>query len=104
MLDVPCSGLGVIRRNPDAKWKLTPEFIENLRTVQYTILTQYSSMLKKGGKMVFATCSLLPSESEDHVRRFLAEQGEQWELLEERRTSPAEDGYDGFYMACLKRK
>jgi 16S rRNA (cytosine967-C5)-methyltransferase len=104
LLDVPCSGLGVIRRNPDAKWKLTPEFIENLRTIQYTILTQYSSMLKKGGKMVFATCSLLPSESEDHVRRFLAEQGEQWELLEERRTSPAEDGYDGFYMACLQRK
>ncbi|MGX7689470.1 RsmB/NOP family class I SAM-dependent RNA methyltransferase [Flectobacillus sp. BAB-3569] len=104
LLDVPCSGLGVIRRNPDAKWKLTPEFIENLRTIQYNILTQYSSMLKKGGKMVFATCSLLPSESEDHVRRFLAEQGEQWELLEERRTSPAEDGYDGFYMACLQRK
>lgn len=103
LLDVPCSGLGVLRRNPDAKWKLTPEFIENLHTVQYNILTQYATMLKKGGKMVFATCSLLPSESEAHVQRFLSEQGEHWQLLAERRTSPAEDGYDGFYMACLQR-
>ncbi len=103
LLDVPCSGLGVLRRNPDAKWKLTPEFIENLHTVQYNILTQYATMLKKGGKMVFATCSLLPSESEAHVQRFLREQGEHWQLLAERRTSPAEDGYDGFYMACLQR-
>ncbi|WP_044172001.1 RsmB/NOP family class I SAM-dependent RNA methyltransferase [Flectobacillus major] len=104
LLDVPCSGLGVLRRNPDAKWKLTPEFIDGLRTIQYNILSQYSTMLKKGGKMVFATCSLLPSESEAHVKRFLEEQGDKWELLEERRTSPADEGYDGFYMACLLKK
>ena len=104
LLDVPCSGLGVIRRNPDSKWKLTPEFIENLRKIQWDILTQYSSMLKKGGKMVFATCSLLPSESEAHVQRLLAEQPDKWELLKEQRTSPATDGYDGFYMACLLKK
>ena len=104
LLDVPCSGLGVIRRNPDAKWKLTPAFIDNLRRIQWKILSEYSSMLKKGGKMVFATCSLLPSESEAHIQRLLAEQSDNWELLSERRTSPATDGYDGFYMACLLKK
>jgi 16S rRNA (cytosine967-C5)-methyltransferase len=104
LLDVPCSGLGVIRRNPDAKWKLTPAFIDNLRRVQWKILSEYSAMLKKGGKMVFATCSLLPSESEFHIQRLLTEQPENWELLSERRTSPATDGYDGFYMACLLKK
>ena len=104
LLDVPCSGLGVIRRNPDAKWKLTPAFIDNLRRIQWKILSEYSTMLKKGGKMVFATCSLLPSESEFHIQRLLIEQPESWELLSERRTSPATDGYDGFYMACLLKK
>ncbi len=104
MLDVPCSGLGELRRNPDAKWKITPEFIDNLRLVQWDILSRYSAMLKKGGKMVFATCSILPSESENHVQRLLAEQPDKWELLKEHRTSPAEDGYDGFYMACLLKK
>ena len=104
LLDVPCSGLGVIRRNPDAKWKLTPAFIANLRRIQWKILSEYSTMLKKGGKMVFATCSLLPSESEFHIQRLLIEQPESWELLSERRTSPATDGYDGFYMACLLKK
>jgi 16S rRNA (cytosine967-C5)-methyltransferase len=104
LLDVPCSGLGVIRRNPDAKWKLTPAFIDNLRRIQWKILSEYSMMLKKGGKMVFATCSLLPSESEAHIQRLLTEQPDNWELLSERRTSPATDGYDGFYMACLLKK
>jgi 16S rRNA (cytosine967-C5)-methyltransferase len=104
LLDVPCSGLGVIRRNPDSKWKLTPEFIENLRKIQWDILSNYSMMLKKGGKMVFATCSLLPSESEAHIQKLLAEQPDKWELLKEQRTSPATDGYDGFYMACLLKK
>ena len=104
LLDVPCSGLGVIRRNPDAKWKLTPAFIDNLRRIQWKILSEYSAMLKKGGKMVFATCSLLPSESEAHIQRLLTEQPDNWELLSERRTSPATDGYDGFYMACLLKK
>ena len=54
--------------------------------------------------MVFATCSLLPSESEAHIQRLLIEQPNSWELLSERRTSSATDGFDGFYMACLLKK
>ena len=61
-------------------------------------------MLKKGGKMVFATCSLLPSESETHIQRLLAEQPDTWQLLAEKRTSTAEEGLDGFYMACLLKR
>ncbi|MCP1385768.1 RsmB/NOP family class I SAM-dependent RNA methyltransferase [Runella salmonicolor] len=103
LLDVPCSGLGVLRRNPDSKWKMKPDFLTQIRQTQYEILTSYSQMVKPGGKLVYATCSILPSESEEQVKRFLAEQGAKWQLLEEARTSPARDGFDGFYMACLTK-
>jgi 16S rRNA (cytosine967-C5)-methyltransferase len=104
LLDVPCSGLGVLRRNPDTKWKLKPEFLENIRQVQWKILSSYSDMVKKGGKMVYATCSILPSESENQIKRFLKGRGKQWKLVSEHRTSVSKDGFDGFYMALLERK
>ena len=103
LLDVPCSGLGVLRRNPDSKWKMKPEFLTQIRQTQYEILTNYAQMVKPGGKLVYATCSILPSESEWQVKRFLEQQGEKWQLLEEARTSPAREGFDGFYMACLEK-
>lgn len=103
LLDVPCSGLGVLRRNPDAKWKMNVPFIENIKKTQREILGNYSQMLKKGGKMVYATCSILPSESEEQVRWFLETQQGNFELLEEKRISPTQSGFDGFYMACLRR-
>ncbi|WP_337043041.1 RsmB/NOP family class I SAM-dependent RNA methyltransferase [Emticicia sp. 17c] len=103
LLDVPCSGLGVLRRNPDAKWKLKPEFLETIRKTQSEIITNYSKMLKHGGKMVYATCSILPSESETQVQAFLA-QNPEYTLLKELRTSPAQDGFDGFYMALIERR
>lgn len=105
LLDVPCSGLGVLRRNPDSKWKLTPEFIENLRVVQQDILQSYSPIVKTGGKMVYATCSILPSENQEQVEKFLAsEAGRDFKLLKERRILPQTEGFDGFYMALLERK
>jgi 16S rRNA (cytosine967-C5)-methyltransferase len=103
LLDVPCSGLGVLRRNPDTKWKLQPAFLNTIRNTQWHILSTYSKMVKRGGKMVYATCSLLPSESEDQVTRFVMEFGDKWRLMNERRTSVADEGYDGFYMALLER-
>ncbi len=103
LLDVPCSGLGVLKRNPDAKWKMQWNFVEHIKKTQREILQNYTTMLKKGGKMVYATCSILPSESEEQVRWFLSEQSE-YELIEERRISPAQSGFDGFYMACLRKK
>lgn len=104
LLDVPCSGLGVLRRNPDTKWKLKPQFLDSIRQVQWQILLNYSELVKKGGKMVYATCSILPSESEDQVKRFLKSGKKDWKLISEHRTSVAKDGFDGFYMALLERK
>lgn len=103
LLDVPCSGLGVIKRNPDAKWKLTPEFIERVKELQQHILVDYSTMLKKGGLMVYSTCSLLPSENEKQVETFLASRLDTFELIEQKWLKPSE-GFDGFYMALIKRK
>ncbi|MEO1258044.1 MAG: methyltransferase domain-containing protein [Bacteroidota bacterium] len=102
LLDVPCSGLGVLRRNPDAKWKLSPEFIERLKNTQADILQRYSQMLKPDGLMVYATCSILPSENEQQVGRFL-ENNKEFELMAELTISPAKYNCDGFYMARLKR-
>jgi 16S rRNA (cytosine967-C5)-methyltransferase len=103
LLDVPCSGLGVIKRNPDAKWKLTPEFMERVKELQQHILVDYSTMLKPGGLMVYSTCSVLPSENEKQVNKFLESRKEQFELVEQKWLKPSE-GYDGFYMALIKRK
>lgn len=104
LLDVPCSGMGVLRRNPDAKWKLAEEEIARLRDLQYEILTSYSPMTKKGGLMVYATCSVLPSENEKQIERFLAEHGQEWTLLKQIHTRPDREGFDGFYGAILKRQ
>ena len=102
LLDVPCSGLGVLRRNPDAKWKLSPEVISKTILLQREILTQYQIMLKSGGLMVYATCSILPEENEQQVRWFL-QQHQSWTLQEEKHLFPS-SGTDGFYMARLKKE
>ncbi|MCW5921654.1 MAG: RNA methyltransferase [Saprospiraceae bacterium] len=104
LLDVPCSGLGVLRRNPDAKWKLTTESIDNLRVAQQDILQAYSPIVKPGGRMVYATCSILPSENQEQVETFLTgEVGKNFKLLEEKRILPQDEGFDGFYMALFER-
>lgn len=103
LLDVPCSGLGVLRRNPDAKWRLDAQDLEELQKEQYQILTSYSQMTKKGGLMVYSTCSILPSENENQVAKFLKEKNGDWSLVKEIHLRPHIEGYDGFYAALLKR-
>jgi 16S rRNA (cytosine967-C5)-methyltransferase len=102
LLDVPCSGLGVLKRNADAKWKLTPEHIEKVKELQHSILTNYHKMLRPGGIMVYATCSILPSEDGGQVERFL-EEHVNFELIEQYYFLPSAYGFDGFYAAVLKR-
>ena len=102
LLDVPCSGLGVLRRNPDAKWKLTAGFLDEVKDTQRKILREYSDMVKVGGKIVYSTCSIFPSENEVQVKSFLAE-NKDFELQEEKMVYPS-DGFDGFYMARMVRK
>jgi 16S rRNA (cytosine967-C5)-methyltransferase len=105
LLDVPCSGLGVLRRNPDTKWKLSEESIEKVRQTQQEILQSYPSMVKPGGQMVYATCSILPSENQDQIAKFLAsEAGKDFTLIEDQKVLAQESGFDGFYIARLQKK
>lgn len=105
LIDAPCSGLGVLRRNPDAKWKLQPDFIETIKNTQRDILQQYSRMVKVGGQLVYATCSILPSENQEQVKAFLAsEAGKNFSLIKEKKILSHQSGFDGFYMALLERK
>lgn len=105
LLDVPCSGLGVLRRNPDTKWKLSAESIAKVQVTQQEILQSYSSMVKPGGQLVYATCSILPSENQDQVAKFLAsEAGNTFELIEDQKILAQESGFDGFYIARMQKK
>lgn len=105
LIDAPCSGLGVLRRNPDAKWKLQPDFIEKIKLTQQEILQQYSRMVKVGGQLVYATCSILPSENQEQVKTFLkSEAGKSFTLLKDKKVLSHQSGFDGFYMALLERK
>lgn len=105
LIDAPCSGLGVLKRNPDSKWKLQPEFIENIKKVQAEVLENYSKIVKPGGKMVYATCSVLPSENQEQIKKFLStENGKNFTFVKDIKVLASESGFDGFYMALLERK
>ncbi len=105
LIDAPCSGLGVLKRNPDAKWKLQPEFLDNIRATQKELLDSYSRMVKPGGQLVYATCSILPSENEMQVKAFLArEEGKNFTLINEEKIMPSKSGFDGFYISLLQKK
>ena len=94
-----------MRRNPDSKWKLQPEFLENIKKVQQEILQQYAKMVKQGGKLVYATCSVLPSENQNQIVEFLAsESGKDFKLVKDNKVLAHTSGFDGFYMAQLERK
>jgi 16S rRNA (cytosine967-C5)-methyltransferase len=100
LLDVPCSALGVMRRNPDTKWKLKPEVLDELIIKQRDILERYSIMVKTGGIMVYATCSILPSENEDQIAHFMASHPG-FEKLSEEKIMPHGSGGDGFYICKM---
>jgi 16S rRNA (cytosine967-C5)-methyltransferase len=105
LIDAPCSGLGVLRRKPDDKWKLSLEFINKLKQTQQSILQQYSRMVKPQGKMVYATCSVLPSENQKQIEEFLgSESGKRFTFVKEQKILAHTSGFDGFYMALLERK
>ena len=104
LIDAPCSGIGVLRRNPDSKWKLQPEFLDNIKKVQQDILQKYSKMVKSGGKLVYATCSVLPSENQNQITEFLAsESGKYFKLIKDNKVFAHTSGFDGFYMALLEK-
>ena len=105
LIDAPCSGLGVLKRNPDSKWKLKPEFVENIKKTQAEVLENYSKIVKPGGKLVYATCSVLPSENQEQIKYFLnSESGKNFTFVKDQKVLAHESGFDGFYMALLERK
>lgn len=104
LIDAPCTGLGVIRRNPDTKWKLQPEFLDKIVKTQSEILESYSRIVKPKGKMVYATCSILPQENGNQVQSFLnSEAGKDFKLNQEKNIFASKSGFDGFYMALLEK-
>jgi 16S rRNA (cytosine967-C5)-methyltransferase len=119
LVDAPCSGLGTLRRNPDLKWRQTPESVVELTRKQADILAGAARLVKAGGRLVYATCSLLPEENEVIVNAFLAsheqfvrlsaaevlaKQGITVDCGEDLRLLPHLHGTDGFYAAVMERK
>jgi 16S rRNA (cytosine967-C5)-methyltransferase len=118
LVDAPCSGLGTLRRNPDLKWRQTPQTVAELTVKQAGILRAAADLVKPGGRLVYATCSLLPEENEDIVAAFLRErpdyhlvpvgpilaaQRSALNMDDVLRLDPNLHGTDGFYAAVLKR-
>ena len=102
LIDAPCSGLGVLRRTADSKWADIQPRLAELKKIQADILERYSLMTKVGGKVVYSTCSILPSENQEQVKAFLDKHSDKFELEEEKTILPS-SGFDGFYMARFKR-
>ncbi len=102
LLDVPCSGTGVWRRNPEARWLMQENALENLHRQQQEILRTYSALVKKGGQMVYSTCSILPSENHKQVEAFLIE-NPSFKMEKQLQLLPSQTDGDGFYMALLTR-
>lgn len=104
LIDAPCSGMGTLRRSADLKWKLTKERLAEITALQTKIFQDYAPLAKVGGTVAYATCSIMPSENQDQVAKFLAsEVGQKFELLQDKTFYPHSDNTDGFYVAILKR-
>lgn len=119
LLDVPCSGTGTWRRNPDMRWRVYGPSLEELTKTQSEILEKLASAVKSGGRLVYATCSILPEENEKQIERFLTDHPE-YELKELKdiwpegcippcdgnymRLTPKRHNTDGFFAAVLIRK
>jgi 16S rRNA (cytosine967-C5)-methyltransferase len=124
LIDAPCSGLGTLRRNPDLKWRQSPKAVDELQAKQTAILASAARLLKPGGRLVYATCSLLAAENEEIVAAFDAEHGRDFvrldpaELLREQgveradelvqnqclRLWPHRHRTDGFFAAVWQRR
>lgn len=102
LCDVPCSGLGVIRRKPDIKYKPQSDF-EELEEIQYKILCNAVKYLTKGGRILYSTCTLRKAENENIVEKFLKE-NDDFYCETQKTLMPHEDNTDGFYYALLKQK
>lgn len=122
LVDAPCSGSGTWRRNPDLKWRMTPNDLLELKSLQRRILTSAATLVKKGGKLVYVTCSVFPDENSNQVSQFImdypefkvAHPGKLWDSLCRPlnddpnqpviQLAPHQDGTDGFFATVFERR
>jgi 16S rRNA (cytosine967-C5)-methyltransferase len=114
LIDAPCSGSGTLRRNPEVRWRLTPDRLERLTALQAHVLALGAPLVKPGGALVYAVCSLIEAEGSTRIAAFLRDNpGWQPEVLDDlpgvadgagKRLTPAHDGTDGFFVARLARR
>lgn len=100
--DLPCSGLGVLGKKTDLKYKMNPELQEELVKLQRQILDVVQAYVKHGGKLLYSTCTVHRAENEENVQWFLRRH-KQFTLVREQQRLPQKDGGDGFYLALLER-
>ncbi|MFK7850686.1 MAG: RsmB/NOP family class I SAM-dependent RNA methyltransferase [Akkermansiaceae bacterium] len=103
LIDSPCSGLGTLKRQPDLKWRLKPANLKRTRTIQAELLDTYPQMLKPGGKLLYATCSILPSENQDQIAALLEKRPGKFRLVSQTSLLPSETGHDGFHASLLEK-
>jgi len=103
LIDAPCSGLGTLGRKPEIRWRVQEMELQEHGKLQAKILQEWSPLLKPGGRLVYAVCSLEPEEGEGVIRGLLAKSPD-LELLESRELSPADSPGDGFFLANLRRR
>lgn len=102
LVDAPCTGSGTLRRNPEARWRITPERLERVIATQRHVLDLAVPLVRPGGALVYAVCSLVAAEGGAQVEAFLARH-EGWSLDMARTLTPSRDKTDGFYVARLVR-
>lgn len=102
LLDVPCTGIGVIRKKPDIKWTRKVEDIDEMAEIQAQILDTCSEYLRTGGRLVYSTCTVFKRENEEQIERFLMKHTE-YKLLEKINLYPHINDTDGFFIAVLQR-
>ena len=104
-IDAPCSGLGTLRRHPEIRWRLKPEDITSMASINLDLLIEATKMVKPGGVITYATCTVFPEENEQVVERFLKTKfGEQFEIEEQVQTTLTTNGPDAHYAARLRRR
>ena len=104
LIDAPCSGIGTLARNPDARWKITKKSIDQLITIQEKLLETILPLLNKNGLIVYSTCTICPNENNLLIDKFL-KKNKKLELVFEKQILPNNDDIgDGFYAAIVSNK
>jgi len=102
LIDAPCSGLGTLKRNPEIKWNLTQVQLQELLHTQRDLLRKGSKMVRPGGALIYATCSLLTLENQAQINLFL-EENPTFKIDQEKTHYASESSFDGFYMVRLTK-